>query len=151
LSPKAYASISTSTKYYSPIQTSSRLYERLYLIRSPSTSSRLYQRLSLILITFNKFKVISEALPNIGHLQQVQGYIRGYAQYWSPSTSSRLYQRLYQILITINKFKFISEAHQILITFNRFKVYKRLLHNIDHLKQVQSYIRGSIGIGLTGK
>jgi uncharacterized protein (DUF1499 family) len=77
---------STSTKYWPP-STRWRLCQRLFYF---------YQ----ILTTFNKMKIMSEAvllLPNTDLLQQDEDYVRGCStstKYWPPSTSWRLYQRL---------------------------------------------------------
>jgi hypothetical protein len=77
---------STSTKYWPP-STRWRLCQRLFYF---------YQ----ILTTFNKMKIMSEAvllLPNTDLLQQDEDYVRGCStstKYWPLSTSWRLYQRL---------------------------------------------------------
>jgi uncharacterized protein (DUF1499 family) len=114
----------TSTKYW-PLSTSWRLCPRLYYF---------YQ----ILIAFNKWKIMSEAvllLPNIDHFQQIEDYVRSCttsSKYWPLSTSWRLCPRLYyfyQIPTTFNKLKFISEAVLLLPITNRFQ-------------QVEDYVRG---------
>jgi hypothetical protein len=115
----------TASTKYSSLSTSGRLYPRLYCF---------YQ----ILITFNKWKIISEVvllLSNTDRFQQVEDYIRGCTtstKYWPLSTSWRLYPRLYyfyQLLITFNKLKITSEV-------------VLLLPNTDRFQQVKDYVRG---------